>query len=48
MSTDFPQARIALGLRLRAQRTTRPGSRAYLSAPWPADGVASTTSLSPE
>ncbi|MFE2346373.1 DUF6879 family protein [Kitasatospora cineracea] len=35
-------------MRLRGQRSVRPGSRGYLSAPWPADGAASTTSLSPE
>ncbi|MFJ8441950.1 hypothetical protein [Kitasatospora griseola] len=35
-------------MRLRAQRSARPGSRAYLSAPWPADGVRSTTALSPD
>ncbi|MFD8479781.1 methyltransferase domain-containing protein [Kitasatospora sp. NPDC059673] len=35
-------------MRLRAQRATRPNSRAYLSEPWPADGVRSTTTLSPD
>ncbi|MFJ1790681.1 methyltransferase domain-containing protein [Kitasatospora griseola] len=35
-------------MRLRAQRSARPGSRAYLPAPWPADGVRSTTALSPD
>ncbi|KDN85769.1 putative methyltransferase [Kitasatospora cheerisanensis KCTC 2395] len=35
-------------MRMRAQRTTRPNSLAYLSAPWPADGVRSTTALSPD
>ncbi|GGQ51012.1 protein-L-isoaspartate O-methyltransferase [Kitasatospora griseola] len=35
-------------MRLRAQRTSRPSSLAYLSAPWPADGTRSTTTLSPD
>ncbi|MEU1420185.1 methyltransferase domain-containing protein [Kitasatospora sp. NPDC005751] len=35
-------------MRLRRQRSARPDSLAYLSGPWPADGTASTTSLSPE
>ncbi|MGW4381584.1 methyltransferase domain-containing protein [Kitasatospora sp. NPDC004531] len=35
-------------MRLRAQRSPRPGSLAYLSGPWPADGVRSTTGLSPD
>ncbi|MEV7212588.1 methyltransferase domain-containing protein [Kitasatospora cineracea] len=35
-------------MRLRAQRPARPDSLRYLSAPWPADGTASTTPLSPE
>ncbi|MFJ7249609.1 methyltransferase domain-containing protein [Kitasatospora sp. NPDC098652] len=35
-------------MRLRRQRTVRPHSLEYLSGPWPADGVRSSTSLSPE
>ncbi|MER7771608.1 methyltransferase domain-containing protein [Kitasatospora sp. NPDC096140] len=35
-------------MRLRRQRAIRPGSLAYLSGPWPADGIRSSTSLSPE
>ncbi len=35
-------------MRLRQQRTSRPGSLEYLSDPWPADGARSSTSLSPE
>ncbi len=35
-------------MRLRRQRAERPNSLAYLSGPWPADGVRSTTTLSPE
>ncbi|WP_073812105.1 hypothetical protein [Kitasatospora sp. CB01950] len=36
-------------MRLRAQRSTRPASSlAHLDGPWPADGVRSTTALSPD
>ncbi|MFF2143037.1 methyltransferase domain-containing protein [Kitasatospora sp. NPDC058190] len=35
-------------MRLRQQRTARPGSLEYLSGPWPADGAKSSTRLSPE
>ena len=35
-------------MRLRQQRTARPGSPEYLSGPWPADGAKSSTPLSPE
>jgi protein-L-isoaspartate O-methyltransferase len=35
-------------MRLRQQRTSRPGSAEYLCAPWPADGTRSSTTLSPE
>ncbi|MFB7665638.1 methyltransferase domain-containing protein [Kitasatospora sp. NPDC056138] len=35
-------------MRLRQQRSARPNSLAYLSAPWPADGAKSSTSLSPD
>ncbi|MEU7094195.1 methyltransferase domain-containing protein [Kitasatospora aureofaciens] len=35
-------------MRLRQQRTARPGSLEYLSGPWPADGAKSSTPLSPE
>ncbi len=35
-------------MRLRQQRTDRPNSLAYLSGPWPADGVKSSTRLSPD
>ncbi|MFB7127225.1 methyltransferase domain-containing protein [Kitasatospora sp. NPDC056273] len=35
-------------MRLRRQRTVRPGSLEYLSGPWPADGAVSSTALSPD
>ncbi|MFG2919464.1 methyltransferase domain-containing protein [Kitasatospora sp. NPDC048298] len=35
-------------MRLRRQRTVRPGSLEYLSGPWPADGTKSSTPLSPD
>ncbi|MFF2078148.1 methyltransferase domain-containing protein [Kitasatospora sp. NPDC058162] len=35
-------------MRLRRQRTRRAASLEYLSGPWPADGVKSSTQLSPE
>ncbi|MFH8381202.1 hypothetical protein ACH4E7_09680 [Kitasatospora sp. NPDC018058] len=35
-------------MRLRRQRTPRPGSLEYLSGPWPADGAKSSTRLSPD
>ncbi|MCC9307224.1 methyltransferase domain-containing protein [Kitasatospora sp. RB6PN24] len=35
-------------MRLRQQRSARPSSLEYLSGPWPADAVKSSTALSPE
>lgn len=43
-----PFTRSSAFMRLRQQRTNRPPFDAYLKGrPWPADGVASTTALSP-